>query len=252
MLRIQPKQLDAFRAAAMRHFEDRMLEHIKAFSPRHSRVLSPAQMRHVIQCGLARAREHGFTSERSIRYWVELSLMLGSAFVTDPLLPWVQPTLGAASSATQAQRIDALRKSAWQHVGESYPDLGDLVSGGPRRLLELFGSGGGADTEAQPSESAILAELRELLPRRLEIAGDNRALIAIGNAISCAERSRMGTQRGARVFVAMTFTLGSGFAADPLLPWLPPLLADPSPAAPLERVERLTTEAIASLRRWWS
>ncbi len=252
MLRIQPKQLTTFQAMAMRDFEDRMLEHIKAFSPRHSRVLSPEQLRGVIQGGLTRARAHGFTSERSIRYWVELSLMLGSAFATDPLLPWVQPTLTRSSSAAQAQRIDALRKRGWQHVGDSYPDLADLVSGGPRRVLELLGAGGGADVEELPSESAILAELRVLLPRRLEIAGDDRAHAAIGKAIASAERSRMGTQRGARVFVAMSFTLGSGFAADPLLPWLPPLLDDPSPAAPLERVERLVTEAITSLRRWWS
>lgn len=252
MLRIQPKQLNAFQAAAMRDFEDRMLEHLKAFSPRHSRVLSPEQLRQVIQGALARARAHGFTSERSVRYWVELSLMLGSAFATDPLLPWVQPTLQRASSATQAQRIDALRKRGWQHVGDSYPDLADLVSGGPRKVLELLGAEVGADVEALPSESAILAELRVLLPRRLEIAGDDRARAAIGNAIACAERSRMGTQRGARMFVAMAFTLGTGFAADPLLPWLPPLITDPSPTAPLERVERLVTEAITSLRRWWS
>ncbi|MGH9902620.1 MAG: hypothetical protein ACRD68_12505, partial [Pyrinomonadaceae bacterium] len=80
MLKIRKVQMQTFEQAAVRSFEDRMIEHLREFTPRHFKILKEAEMRKVVRFGMERAPAYGLTSERSIRYFVELMLMLGSHF----------------------------------------------------------------------------------------------------------------------------------------------------------------------------
>ena len=93
MLKIRSEQISVFEIAAVRNFEDRMLAHLKDFAPNHSKILSDDELRVVIRYGMKKAEDHGFTSERSIRIYTELILMLGSSFDTDPQLPWAEELL---------------------------------------------------------------------------------------------------------------------------------------------------------------
>src|SRR5687767_9297821 len=93
MLRIRSEQITVFAEAALRNFEDRMVAHLENFAPNHSKILSEDEMRVVIRHGIKKAEDHGFTSERSIRIYTELMLMLGSSFDTDPQLPWAAELL---------------------------------------------------------------------------------------------------------------------------------------------------------------
>jgi len=48
------------------------------------------------------------------------------------------------------------------------------------------------------------------------------------------------------------FVLGSGFDADPLLPWASAILKDESITDQNERVNRLHAGAVACLKQWWA
>src|SRR5262249_49580960 len=80
MMKIRKDQIDVFEKAAVRNFEDRMVEHLKNFAPKHIKLLTEDQVRDVIRHGMKKAESHRFTSERSLRIYTELILMLGSGF----------------------------------------------------------------------------------------------------------------------------------------------------------------------------
>ena len=58
---IREQQMQALEKAAKLQFENRMLAHLKTFAPKHSQVLSEADLRAVIRYGWQRADSYGLS-----------------------------------------------------------------------------------------------------------------------------------------------------------------------------------------------
>ena len=256
MLIIRKEHLGSFRAEALLDFEERMLEHLKRFSPRHFRVLTDDQVRAVIREGIARAACHRLTSERSIRYYVDVMFMVGSGFDADPLLPWAASIL--AEAAGEATRVDRLYVGAWAHVErvlDDYRGLDGATDQG-RFIIELRQIRNDRD---EPLSAEALLDFRErtsarlsrLFPRKHERAGEAAVGALLDRGVASAARHGITTERGAVVFIAMMFVLGAGFAEDPLLPWVSAILADVSITDPRARVDQLFSGAVTCLGQWW-
>lgn len=256
MLTIRKKHFEAFRSEAMIDFEDRMIDHLRRFSPRHFKLLDAEQVRGVIQEGVARAAAHGLTSERSVRYYVDVMFMVGSGFDADPLLPWAAAIL--TEKAPEAVRIDRLEAAAWAHVErvlDDYRGLDGTTDQG-RFIAELRRLRGESDvpltTDTIPGfRERTAARLTELFARKSEHAGAGGVGALIDHGIACAATYGVVTERGASVFIAMMFVLGAGFTEDPLLPWVPVILTDEALDGPATRVDRLYAGAVACLGQWW-
>jgi hypothetical protein len=104
MLVLRNAQLKALEAAAWREFEDRLMTHLQRFFPAPCAALGPAGLRRLCQEGIARARAHGFRSERDLCKFLSLTLVFGRDF--DREQPWATEivALGGAPSA----RMDRL------------------------------------------------------------------------------------------------------------------------------------------------
>lgn len=256
MLTIRKKHLESFRAEALLDFEERMLDHLKRFSPRHFRVLSDDQVRAAIHAGIERAAPHGLTSERSIRYYVDMMFMLGSGFDDDPLLPWAASIL--AEHEAESTRVDRLHAAAWAHVErvlEDYRGLDGTADQG-RFIAELRRIKSDRDdpltAETLPDfRERTSARLSRLFPRKHAHAGEEAAFALVDRGVASAARHGITTERGAVVFIAMMFVLGAGFADDPLLPWVSAILADASITDPGARVDQLYSGAVTCLGQWW-
>jgi 3-methyladenine DNA glycosylase AlkC len=256
MLTIRAEQTTVFQAAAVRNFEDRMLAHLQEFAPKHSRVLTRDEMREVIRHGMNRAERHGFTSERSVRIYTQLMLMLGSSFDSDPQLPWATEILNDSTETAEVARIDRLQNRAWKYVDEVLPDFGSTESEeGPRSFIQQLRQLRRERNEnllpaAMPKfcERAI-AELMQTLPRKCELLGEQSLRLLIDRAVELARSYDIFTERGSAFFVAGMFMLGSGFDQDPQLPWVRKILKDRSISDQNERVNRLLVGAIDCLRQ---
>ncbi len=256
MLTIRTDQIAVFEQAALRNFEDRMIAHLRDFAPNHSKLLTEDEMRIVIRHGMKQAQSHGFTSERSIRIYTELMLMLGSSFDTDPQLLWAAEFFNDKKLTDEVTRIDRLQERAWAYVDEVLPDFGNAADeSSPRSFIQqirqLLHE---RDEVLQPAATAefyerAIAQFKQGLPRKSELLGEESLRRLINRGIQLARSYQITTERGCAFFVAGMFMLGSGFDKDPHIPWVTRILNDQSISDQKERVDRLLTEAIDCLKR---
>jgi hypothetical protein len=256
MLKIRPEQMEAFEAAAVKRFEDRMVEHLRNFSPKHAQVLDEEQLRTVVRYGIEHAESHNLTSERSIRVYTETMLMLGGNFDVDPQYPWAAEILGRAEE-DQVARIDAIFEKAWDYAEHILADFKRLEQEPHKaRLMEELGGlrKGSSEPLAASGVSRFyegaIGRLNVLFPEKCKYLGELSLRRLINRGLDLAHGYGLNSERDASIFVVMIFVLGTGFDRDPLAPWASKILNDKeSPNA--QKGEKLYAEALSVLKRWW-
>lgn len=259
MLEIRTEQMKAFQLAGIRMFEDRMVAHLEDFAPSHFKILEEADIRKAIRFGMARAQDHGFTTERNLRLYIEKIFMLGSGFDSDPQFPWAAEILGDHTSLSDDRRMDRLSDTAWDYVNHVIPDYSEGEGNGKcgRLIDQLRKIRCEPDDVLAPGAVAQFSEdvafrLGWVFPSKSSYVGEPCIERLIARAIRSANSYGITTQRGVLVFVVMMFVLGSGFDDDPLVPWASVTLNDPDITGESQRVERLFAGAVACLKRWWA
>ena len=256
MLIIRQTQIDVLAQLRLREFEDRVLEHLRHWMPRHSLLLGEEPMRRVVQHGLRKARRYGLDSECTVIGYVDLMCLLGSGFDTDPLLPWAAPILTEAARGDPVERGDRLYDAAWEYIGRIVADYRDQ-DGKPltERLVLLLREGRATPREelAEAAFPAFGEDLQRTLatyfPAKSAAVGEAQIAALAQRARRRADQHRLSGQRGILLLAVLMFILGDGFDNDPLLPWVSPILtADADEAT---RVDRLFASGTENLRRWW-
>ncbi len=258
-LKIRSEQVQVFEQAAVRNFEDRMIEHLKEFVPKHFKMLEEADFREIIQYGWERAKSYRLTSERSVRIYIQLVLMLGSGFDADPQIPWAAEILNDESGPDETERIDRLHDKAWDyadHVALDYGEAeGDVDSS---RFVEKIRQIRRERNEILLSSDVpefykrMILEIKQTFPKKCAYIGELALRRLIQHAIETAKSYGITTERGVVLFSSMMFVLGSGFDTDPRLPWASAILNDSAIADQSKRVDQLLAGAVECLKRWWA
>jgi hypothetical protein len=105
---IRKEQVEALTQIPLQAFEDEMVGHLAAFSPPLFRAVKEPQLREAIRFGTARAAAYGITFRGPVRLYLELMLLFGSHFDTDPQYPWAAEILQDQPSTPQMQRAERL------------------------------------------------------------------------------------------------------------------------------------------------
>ena len=243
MLVIRPEQMDVFRRAARASFEEEMVAHGRAFSPRLSGVIGDEQLRLAVRRTLDRADGYGFTNRGPIRLCVELMFLFGSGFDTDPQYPWAAEILQAPD--------DQMRRA--EQLFDRTLDYQARVSGPGRantyRALRELSAFAGQRVE-WPSDglpAALRREMARVFPAKAAYVGDAglAALIAEGSAE--ARRYGLPAPAGDALLVVLMFAFGHGCTDDPLYPWIANTLRDERIVAPAARTDRLQRKALTWL-----
>ena len=238
MIRVHEKQLESLqRSLALEQFEDEMVAHLRGFVPKFSEVLGDQGLRRCIRFGVERANTHGITNPGLLRFYVELMFMYGGHFDTDPFLPWAGRILSDPSIVNELTRVDYLYKAM-------LPYLEDI--GGPERS---FATQALRNLQKIRFKDFPIAELRDgdkcikaltrIYPQRCEYLGDALLRRLLLRGAEVAAQHDVATDRGIVIVTGMMFTMGHGFAEDPLLPWISSTLRDPALKDPEWRVARL-------------
>lgn len=237
--------MDAFKAAARCAFEDEMVVHLAEFSPPLFQTIGEKQMREAIRLGISRADGYGFTFRGSVRLYLELMLLFGSHFDTDPQYPWVAEILAARDSSSQRQRADQLYKKTLDYrmkvVGpkDAYAlEALENISIMAQNPLP-FSSGG--------LGSGLLREIKRIYPEKAAYVGDQGIEILIRKGMSGARRQQFTTERGLTLVVVLMLAFGHGCGSDPLYPWIARTLEDERITDPEARAKRLETKALTWL-----
>ena len=112
MLAISRAQVDALAVHARKHFEARVLDHLRPHFPALFAALGGDEMRVVVEEGARRANDHGFLAERDVCRYVDLMCALGWDF--DEELPWAAEILGGGGT------IEELWDGAERHLAPGH------------------------------------------------------------------------------------------------------------------------------------
>ncbi|MBV9152484.1 MAG: hypothetical protein JO213_09340 [Alphaproteobacteria bacterium] len=246
VLVIRDAQIDMLGGHALAAFESEMVAHLTEFSPPLAKAAGEPQLRQAIRFGIGHAAEHRFDQRGPVRLYLELMLLFGSYFDTDPQYPWVAEILSSAAAQPQMQRAMLLYEKTLdyrQHVAGA-DDVYTLHAlrnvQALARLAEPF-SGSPID--------GMLQEIGKLYPQKAAYVGREPLETLIREALERGRVLGFSTRRHAALLVILALAFGHGFASDPLYPWIARTLDDQTITDPTARADRLTRRALTWLDR---
>ena len=236
MLVIRKEQIEILEGEMMKSFEDEMVEHLAEFSPALFKVIKDEQMREVVRFGIKRSdEEYGFTFRGPIRLYLELMLLFGSHFDSDPQYPW----------AIQILKTDAVQMDRAEQLHAKTLDYQEKVSGpdgvNTRKALEQlsFMTREPRQLFTGDFDTGIRQEMKRVFPQKASYIGEDSltGLIREGRVVS--EKYEFPTVRGRALMVVLMFAFGHGCSNDLLYPWISRTLTDERIIEPAAREERL-------------
>jgi len=269
MLKIRKEQYEELGKVSLKRFEDSMVEHIREFFPEQYDALGETVVRNVIEYGVDRAEAHGFETEPDVNMYIDLMLLLGSNFDTDPQLPWAAEILQEESTedelteeestedesiedesiAEPVGRVEKLYDQAIEYLDRiEGPEDEYLVN-----ALDEFSDISFEElplTRSEDIENTTISLLRRIWPEKCQVVGHAalRNLIRYGG--ESAQCYNITSQRGVVLYTVLMFMLGSGFDTDPQFPWAASTVKDESTINEAARIDQLYKKAIAFLDEW--
>jgi hypothetical protein len=247
MLKIRKEQVEVFEQAAVRNFEEQMVQHLKEFAPRHSEIIGESGVRQVIRLGLERAAKYGLTNRGPVRFYIELMFMFGSDFDTDPQLPWAGAPLGAAEPADQMSRADQLYNRAMDYFDKVVGPKYEYEVAALRRVSQLRLETLPVLSPGFPDQA--VERLKVLYPQKCEYIGEPRLRLLIQRGIRLAQSYAVSGGAGDALLIGLMFSFGHGCATDPQFPWIKATLDDATVSDHNERVKRLYSKLTNYLDR---
>lgn len=245
MLKIQPEQMEVFKQAAIKSFETNMVAHCNNFSPQLCKVIGEEQLRIAIRQAIVKSQSYGFTNKGPVRLFVEMVLLFGSAFDTDPQYPWAAEILKSYHSDFQTQRAQQLYEKTLDYL-EKVVGPKDIFT---RQALERIS----VLARQQPSFSQknfttdMLNKTTYIYPEKAAFIGDSALELLIQEAVNEATTNSMIETHRMALFYVLMFAFGHGCTNDPLYPWIARTLRDEKIVGPMARSKRLEKKALTWL-----
>ncbi len=245
MLVIRSEQVSQMGEAVAARFDDELVRHLSSYAPFEAEMLGPDGLRRLVLLGKHRADVVGFTHRETIRLYLDLMVLLGSGFATDPQYPWVTAAL-APSGETQEQkwRARVLHRSALRYthavLGEKREFLfAALEQVASKRGLEPWHRGIVPET--------LISQMRIVFLEKCSYLGDAVLESVIQLAARRVKDYDFSPEPGIALFTILILLFGHEVDRDPTVPWVEAALRDSAGSGPRERVERLYSTTCANI-----
>ena len=243
MLRIREQQMKVFEAAALRNFEDEMVEHSKEFTPRLCEVLGEEQLRVALRQAMQRADAYGFTNRGPIRLYIELTFLCGSEFDTDPQYPALGEILNSGDD--QMQRAEKL----FEEFDTFLENIAGFDAVNVFKALEALAKFARKplNFSSENFDSQMAREMNLAFPQKVAYVGDEGITTLIHEGRTEAKAYGFPSVRGDALLVILKFAFGHGCTNDPLYPWISNTLNDKRIVDSSARASRLEKKALTWL-----
>ncbi len=232
MLTITKEQIDAFKEDALRRFKKKMLVRVKEVASAHFQFNGEEAARNLVDYGMQRAGEHGFTEQDTLRLYLDFTVIYGCDFDVDPQLPWAARVLGSKRDEDElikSQRLYVLGRSYDQEVSGLENEHADEAMASLRSLpVQGFLTPG----------MAIKGQLFWIFPRKFDYLGEEGVDGLLQRGKELAQQYGLEPDLGAAALAILMFLFGWGFCQDPQYPWATATLNDPA-LNPAQRLEAL-------------
>ena len=247
MWTIRPEQIESLRQASLQRFEDEMVVHMNEFAPRHCKVAGEPGVRQVIRIAIEQGGKYGFTNRGPLRFYTELMFMFGSSFDTDPQHPWASAALTNEENLDQMVRAETLHSRMNEYLAKVSGPKHKYLIEAMRRLVELKMEDFLIPGEGL--EQTILGRLPVIYPEKCSYLGEPVLRTLTHHGFKMASEYGLAGDRGRVLMTAFTFSMGHGFAQDPLCNWVRRRLEDPRWTTPDDRIQELYSKSLLFLQR---
>lgn len=221
-----------------------MLVHLADFVPPLFNSIGEQQMRKAIDFGIARAARHGFTNRGPVRFYLELTMLLGCHFDTDPQYPWATEILGDDDPDSQMDRAERLyEKTRDYRRSVAGPD--DHYTRAALENIAFFARHPLA-LSVDRYVPDLLQQIALIYPQKADYVGDAALEALIRAGVATAQRNRCSTVCDTTLLIMLMLAFGHGCTSDFLFPWIEKCLEGKATADPHARFEQLEQEAL----RW--
>jgi hypothetical protein len=246
MLRIRHEQMAALLEAQRRQFALEMVEHLRRYSTVLAARIGDPGLYQVARNGLAQAERYGFTARGPVRLYIELTVMFGSHFDTDPQFPWAMALLNDRTSNDQMARAELVYQQAIGFYDSVLgPDYRHELAAIRRLREEHFG---GLPDRPDAFRAEVLLRLRTLYPERAVYVGQAALELLLTHAARLAQQHSLGTMAGVALVMALVFAFGHRCDIDPAYPWIAQSLSRTKTIAPEQRVPQIRSDLFSFLR----
>lgn len=192
-------------------------EHLRQFSPRLAEAAGPEGVAALVQHARGKAAQHRLTSASGGRWLMECMALFGWQFDSDPQYAILAHAIERSVEFDPAQRLNHLHELTVDFLDRACGKEREHERHGLSRLLETDL----AMIARQPQPGiAALTQLRIAFPERCALIGEARLIELAQEAARIAREENLDSAEGDVLCLGLCFTLGHGFAHDPLYPWI--------------------------------
>ncbi len=250
MLVLRKGQMDAFQESGERRFEDRTIAHLTTHFPKNCQLLGAEQVRNFVKYAVGRGKADGFSSERELTLYANLTMLLGGGFSRDPQL----------SEITAALHYKALIVDSGRRIGEVY-DLTmryiDRIAGPDNaywaRVLRYL-KGARMEDLLNPAREdfveSTLVLLARIYPEKYTAVGRNALIRLIDLGLEHCRKTGFQQPDAQAFYIGLMYLLGSGFWKDPQFPWAASILDNAKAGSETEVFRELYDRSMAYLDEW--
>jgi hypothetical protein len=243
LLLIREEQLNLLGRIPHTSFEAELVRHFMRYYPHECGRAGTAHVRELVCLGISRGLVHGYTAHREIGLFINLMVMLGSGFTSDPQIPWALAQLNDLAIDDPFQRIQRVFRSSLQYLENCF---GPKSSGMVKTLIRI------RDFDLASAPRSVGLQLYEdlsklfqyLCPPKYSAQGEASTRELISAGFDRAELYGVKSSVGRAVHITLMFMLGARFDEDPLYPWAGQVLRDKSLADEATRVRSLHNAAM--------
>jgi hypothetical protein len=229
---IRKEQMEAFDLLGL---EGHLVDHLHKFARNHIESIGNFSLRHFVRLGIQNAAGVGWTKRGPVEFFLEVMVMLGSEFLTDPQYPWAAASLRRPME--EMAGADRLHLEVMKYYDAVLgPGLCYEVEAIQRVLASEYGKDHPLSGMSEPE---IFPLVEWAFPQKYVFVGP----AAIGALVKEAKHvcAQFGVAPTGLALVTVTlFTFGHGCFSDPQYPWIAACMRmkGPTKETPLHRVFR--------------
>ena len=246
MLKIRHEQLVAIEEEQRRRFALEMVEHLREYAPAHALRLGDAALYEFARNGITQAARGAFTLRGPVRLFIELQVLLGSDFDSDPQYPWVAQWLTPRSAADEMMRSTVLHEKAEAFYAAVIGAELQHEKAAIRRLRQ--GVFEGLPEDDGELEREVLTRPGQLYPEKVSFVGEAPLRALFTHALLACRQLGLTSAAGRATLFSLMFALGHRCHVDPQFAWISQTLEQARRQAEVERVARLRLEFLDFMR----
>jgi hypothetical protein len=202
-----------------------MIQHLANHFAEVAAICGEEGLTKIVDDALPRIQSYGLHSNYQACIFIDLAMMLGRGFDTDPLLPWMQQLM------QQKEENKTLWMEKIMGVTHKYRKqaLGDepMPSAAYKKIIEREYDD--VEDVLKPlSREGVLSYLEELWPEKFALIDETGFTQLYAKSAQKASHYSVESKAGIDYFTMLTFLLGSDFDRDFQYEWLMNILNDPA------------------------